>query len=193
MKIKRFNNLWFMGLLLSAVILGAIYLLKIFMPHFVIEVAHVDSIVNIGHYIDTHEWAWYVASTVLSFINYYLICCACCKKKVLNTKEIVIIITTILLLFVVKELFPMQYTSVNISTLIFLPFIMGGDFKATTIVFVFTNFLQTITGEIRGIMSMVIDYNYATLMILTIDFYIMSVLFYFYFNYDKEKTKDGTS
>jgi hypothetical protein len=193
MKIKRFNNLWFMGLLLSAVILGAIYLLKIFMPQFVIEVAHIESIVRIGHYIDTHKWAWYVVSAIMAFANYYLICCACCKKRFLNTRELIIILATIGLLFIVKEFFPTQYTSLNISSVVLLPCIMKGDFKATSIVFVSTNFLQTITGEIRGIMSMVIDFNYATMMILTIDFYIVSVLFYFYFKYDKELNKNGTS
>ena len=191
MKIKRFNNLWFMGLLLSAIILGSIYLIKIFMPHFVIEVAHIESIVNIGHYIDTHPWAWYAATSIFSFVNYYLICCACCKKKYLVAKEILMIVATILILFVAREFLPNQYTSLNISSMVVLPFLIKGDFKATTIVFVFTNFLQTITGEIRGILSMVSDFNYATLMVLTIDFYIVSVLFYFYFNYEKEKEQDG--
>ena len=174
-----------MGLILSAVILGAIYLLKIFLPQFVIEVAHIDSIVQIGHYIDTHKWAWYLATSIFSFVNYYLICCACCKKKSLDLKEIIIIIATILMLFVVKEFLPNQYTSLNISSMVLLPMLMNGDFKATTFIFVSTNFLQTITLEIRGLSLMITDYNYGTMMILTIDFYIISVLWYFYYNFKK--------
>ena len=103
MKIKRFKNLWLMGLIMSGAILGAIYLLKIFMPQFVINVAHIDSIVNIGHYIDTHKWAWYLASFILSFITYYLVCCASCKVKKLNVKQILIVVVAVLLLFIVKE------------------------------------------------------------------------------------------
>ena len=187
MKIKRFNNLWTMGLILSAVILGAIYLLKIFLPQFVIEVAHIDSIVQIGHYIDTHKWAWYLASTVLSFFIYYFYCCACCQKKSLNTKDLIIVFTTILVLFVVREFLPTQYTSLNISSMILIPFLMKAEFKNTAICFVFINFVQTISGEIRGIMAMVSNYNFATLIILMIDYYILIVLLYFYFNYKYEE------
>ena len=71
MKIKRFDNLWLMGLILCAVILVAVYVLKIFFPHFVIEVAQIESVTVVGHYIDTHKWAWYLASFVLSFFVYY--------------------------------------------------------------------------------------------------------------------------
>ena len=176
-----------MGLILSAVILGVIYILKIFSPNFVIEVAEIDSIIRIGHYIDTHKWAWYLASGIVGFANYYFICCASCKKKTLNKNELLTIIITILVLFVIKEFIPMQYMSANISTMILLPYIMKADFKATTIVFVSTNFLQTITGEIRNIMAMVTDFNFATSLILTIDLYFLLTLLYCYFNYKKEK------
>lgn len=186
MKIKRFKNLWTMGLILSAIILGAIYLLKIFMPQFVIEVAHIESVVRIGHYIDTHKWAWYLASTVLSFFIYYFYCCACCQKKTLNRKELIIVVATILALFVVREFLPAQYTSLNISSMILMPYILNGNFRSTSICFVFCNLIQTISGEIRGIMAMVSNYNFATLIILMIDYYILIVLLYFYFNYESE-------
>lgn len=186
MKIKRFKNLWHMGLILSATILGVIYLLKLFFPSFVIEVAQIDSIVQIGQYIDSHKWAWYLATTIISFASYYLICCACCQKKSLNNKEMLYVLITIMALFVIREFLPNQYTSANISSMILLPFIMKGNFKATTAVFVSTNFVQTMTLEIRNISLMVSDFNFATLTILMIDYYILEVLFYFLFNHNKE-------
>lgn len=121
-----------------------------------------------------------------TFISYYLICCACCCKKFLSYKEIVIILTTIVLLFVIKEFLSNQYTSANISSMILLPFIMKGNFKATTIVFVSTNFLQTMSLEIRNLGLRISDINYATFMILTIDYYIICALLYFLFNHKKE-------
>lgn len=187
MKIKRFDNLWLMGLVLSAIILIGIYFMKFCYPTFVIEVAQIDSITRIGHYIDTHKWAWYLASGIIGFANYYFICCASCKKKTLDKKELLVIIITILVLFIIKEFAPMQYMSANISTMILLPCIMKADFKATTIVFVSTNFLQTITGEIRNIKAMITDFNFATSLILTIDLYILLSLLYCYFNYKKER------
>lgn len=186
MKVKRFENLWLMGLILSAVMLGAIYILKIFLPHFVIEVAHVESIVQLGRYIDTHQWAYYVASSVLSFFTYYLICGACCEKKFLNKKETLMVIATVICMYVIKEFLPELYTTVNYISMILLPFLMMGKFKNTVIVFSCLNLLQAITLEIRGLSLMIIDFNYATLLILLIDVYILQTLLYFAFNYKKE-------
>ena len=187
MKIKRFNNLWIMGLILSASILGIIYLLKIFFPQFVIEVAQIDSITRIGHYIDTHKWAWYVATIIISIFSYYFYCCACCKKRTINKFEFMIIISTIIVLLGIKILLPNLYTMTNLVSLIVIPFIMKADFKATTICFTASNILQILTLEIRNIAILVTDFNFATAMILMIDYYILEVLLYFYFNYEEKK------
>jgi hypothetical protein len=176
-----------MGLVLSAVILGAIYLLKIFLPQFVIEVAHSESIVNIGRYIDTHKWAWYLASFILSFISYYLMCGACCRKRVLNYKETLLIVFIVLFLYIIKEFLPNQFTALNFSFMLIGPLVMHGDFKITTVHFVLMNLLQTITLEIRGLQFMISDFNYATLIVLMIDVYILEALIYFYYNYKTEK------
>ena len=176
-----------MGLIMSGAILGAIYLLKIFMPQFVINVAHIDSIVNIGHYIDTHKWAWYLASTLLSFFIYYFYCCACSRKKNLNYKGILIILATIFILFAVREFLPNLYTSANVSSMIVLPFIMKANFKSTVVCFTSTTILQAFTLEIRNLATMISDFNFATLIMLMIDYYILLVLLYFFYNYESEE------
>lgn len=81
MKIKRFENVWIMGLILSGVILLSLYILKLIFPSFVVETAQNEQICKIGRYIDTHKWAWYLASSILSFTVYYLSCCACCRNR----------------------------------------------------------------------------------------------------------------
>lgn len=189
MKIKRFKNLWFMGLVLSAVILGVIYLLKVFVPQFVIEVAHTESIIAIGRYIDTHKWAWYLVSFALSFFVCYFTFCSCCRKKRLTLKETIITIGCILILYAIKEFLPTQYTSLNISIMVLMPMIFGGDFKATAISFTVMNFMQTLTLDIRGLSLMISDFNFATLLILCIDSYIIVWLLYCYFNFNEEKNK----
>jgi hypothetical protein len=185
MKIKRFKNLWLMGLILSASILGVIYFMKLCFPQFVIEVAQIDSIVKIGHYIDTHKWAWYLASGIMAFASYYLICGASCSKRKLNFKENTIIISTILILFFVREFLPNQYTILNYFSQILLPLIFKGKFKNTVIMFGTINLLQTITLEIRGLSTLISNYNFATFTILMIDVYILEVLLYLAFNYKK--------
>ena len=45
MKIKKFNNLWAMGLILCGVLLVAFYVAKIFFPEFIVGVAEEPAIV----------------------------------------------------------------------------------------------------------------------------------------------------
>ena len=117
MKVKRFNNLWAMGLILFGAILVAFYVLKIFFPEFVIEVAQIEFITTIGHYIDNNKWASYFAGTIISMATYYLLCCACCRKKTLNWKEILIIFATNVILYLIKEFLPKQYTIANLASI----------------------------------------------------------------------------
>lgn len=187
MKIKRFDNLWLMGLILCGAILGGVYILKIFFPNFVIEVAHIESITRIGHYIDNHKWAWYLASIAISFSSCYIGCCACCRKKSLTYKELLVVLCTVIVLYCIKEFLPSQFTALNLSSMLLLPLIFKGDFTATVVYFSATSFLQTITLEIRNLNMMIADSNFATGLILLIDIYILQVLLYLYFNYKTEE------
>ena len=55
MKVKRFNNLWAMGLILFGVLLVAFYVAKIFFPQFIVGVAQTPSIVKFGTYVDSNN------------------------------------------------------------------------------------------------------------------------------------------
>ena len=186
MKVKRFKNLWTMGLILSAVILGAIYLLKIFMPHFVIGVAHIDRIVEIGHYIDTHKWAWYVASITLTFFIFYFLCCASSGRKKLEIKELFIMCAVFLSVYIVREFANEYYMAFNYVSMIVAPCLCKGKMINTTICFSSLMFLQVATLSIRNLATMISDANFATLLILMIDYYILIILLYLAFNYKKE-------
>lgn len=185
MKIKRFENIWIMGLILSGAILLFLSILKLIFPSFVIETAQNEQICKIGRYIDTHKWAWYLASSILSFTLYYLSCCACCRKKRLSTKEMLIICAAILFGYAIKEILPQYYVAINNILMILLPCIMKAELFPTTVVYSSVNLLQVFTLEVRNIKSMIADYNFATLLILMIDVYIFEALLYFAFNYRK--------
>lgn len=187
MKVKKFNNLWTMGIILMGAMLLFVFALKFISPELVIEIAHIESIVKIGRYIDTHKWAWYIASFLLSYFVYYLLCCACCSKPKLNLKENAIIILTIIILYLIKDFLPTYYMTINYISIILLPCIMKGSFAKTVMYFTITNLMQIITLEIRNLSIMIIDFNYATLLILMIDYYISLVLLYFAFNYKKRE------
>lgn len=187
MKIKRFNNLWAMGLILCGVLLIAIYLIKIICPEFVIEISHNENIVKIGKVIDSNKILVYITSFALSFFVLYLTCCACCQKKYLSLKECLVITILLMLGYLIKEFLPKQYTIVSLCIPLILPLILKGKFSLTIIHFVILNLLQTITLEIRNLSTMVLDFNFATLIVLMIDYYITIILLYFAFNSNKKE------
>ena len=187
MKIKRFDNIWIMGLILCGAILVFLYVLKIFFPSFVVETAQSEKICKIGNYIDTHQWAWYLASFVLSFIVMSLLCCSACRKKSLNWKELLIICADIVIMYLIKAFAAKYYTALNYVSMILLPCIMGATLIPTTITFVSLILVQTFTLEIRNIGVMITDYNFATLLILVIDVYMFQILLYLAMNYKREE------
>lgn len=186
MKIKRFNNLWLMGLILSASILGVIYLFKLCFPEFVIEIAQIDSITRIGHYIDTHKWAWYLASSILSFIIYYFLCCASSGRKNLTINETIVVTLIYCFGYVIREFSNEYYTTYNFISMIICPCICKGKMFNTTICVSALMILQSITLSIRNLVTMISDLNFATLIILMIDYYILAFLLYQFFNFKKE-------
>lgn len=187
MKIKKFDNIWIMGLILCGAILVFLYVLKIFFPSFVVETAQSEKICKIGNYIDTHQWAWYLASFVLSFIVMSLLCCSACRKKSLKWKELLIICADIVIMYLIKAFAAKYYTALNYVSMILLPCIMGATLIPTTITFVSLILVQTFTLEIRNIGIMITDYNFATLLILVIDVYMFQILLYLAMNYKWEE------
>ena len=176
-----------MGLILCGAILVFLHVLKIFFPSFVVETAQSEKICKIGNYIDTHRWAWYLASFVLSFIVMSLLCCSACRKKSLNWKELLIICADIVIMYLIKAFAAKYYTALNYVSMILLPCIMGATLMPTTITFVSLILVQTFTLEIRNIGVMITDYNFATLLILVIDVYMFQILLYLAMNYKREE------
>jgi hypothetical protein len=124
MKIKKFNNLWTMGLIIFIGILLVVYLAKLINPAFVVGVAETESIVKLGQYIDSHKWAYYLAGTIISFAVSYLFCCACCRKKYLNWKESIIVLISVILLFVSEKYLTFIHYEINMLSSFILPSII---------------------------------------------------------------------
>ena len=108
MKIKRFKNLWAMGLLLFGALLIAFYLLKIFFPKFIVGVAEIPSIVTFGNYVDSHWWAIALFNGITSFISLYLYGCACCRIEKANFIENVSILILIIFSQIITKYLPSQ-------------------------------------------------------------------------------------
>lgn len=194
MKIKKFRNLWTMGLILFGAILIALYVAKIFFPEFIVGIAEIESVVKFGNYIDTHQWAYYLFNFATSIFTGYFYCCACCRKKGLSFVQFSILVITTIILFIIQKYLPTYYFGLNMVIMVILPTIVCRLDKSLDIKYLYstaTSFTiyylaQMLSLEIRNISIMISYPNSATYTILLIDAYIWGVLLYNFYNF-KEK------
>lgn len=195
MKVKRFNNLWAMGLILFGVILVAFYIAKIFFPQLIVGVAEIPSIVKFGNYVDSHLWAYIIFSFAISYIGGYFYYCACYRKYKLDLIENLFLIGFTIFSYVIQFLLPDIYTPYNYVVFVFQPFIVlfikkNKDSKYLTSIctcFSVDIMAQAMSMTIRDIVMMSTQINIATITILLIDTWIWRILLYLFFNYKNKK------
>lgn len=195
MKVKRFKNLWTMGLILCGAILVLFYIAKIFFPQFIVGVAEIPSIVALGEYVDTHKWAYIIFNMGVNYIGSYILFCACCRKKYLNWKDNLILLSFVVSARLVSEFLPNHYSSYNYVALVGFPFLMclvdknltKGTFISTVACFCVDILSQVMSVEIRNLFLLSTHINVATMTILLIDTWIWRILLYLFFNHKTNK------
>lgn len=195
MKIKKFKNLWTMGLILFGAILIALYVAKIFFPEFIVGIAEIESVVKFGEYVDAHQWSYYLFNGLVSFVGGYIYCCACCRKKRLTLAQTCIVVLEVIGLFIVQKYLFNLYEAINLMCMVLMPTIMCAidkrlDIKylySTTTCFMIHCIAQLLSLRIRDISTLISYPNVATLTILLIDAFIWLVLLYNYFNYKERR------
>lgn len=199
MKVKRFNNLWAMGLILFGAILVAFYVAKIFFPEFIVGVAEIPSIVDFGNYVDSNLWAYYLFNFVTSMITMFFFCCACCRIKSLKLIEWVILGCLTILSYSISVYLPALSFAYNNVLYILVPLIIAilrkdnrsNIFYSTAICFVITSIAQAMSLTIRDISTLIAYPNTAVYFVLLIDLYIWNILLYLFYNYEKGEKENG--
>lgn len=198
MKVKRFNNLWAMGLVLCGIILVALYLIKILFPSFIIGLAEIPSIVSFGEFVDTNLWAYYLVNGLVSIFVAYMLCCIACLKTKLNLYQTLLCFVCTIILFIIQTFAIEIYVEFNYAIMVIVPIVCVKMDKNTNIKCLYALgstlstfwISQALTIKIRDI-SVLINYpNTATFLVLMLDTFIWLILFYLYYNYKGEK-KNG--
>lgn len=198
MKIKKFKNQWSMGLIIFGIMLISFYLLKIINPEFVIELSEVDRVVELGEYVDSHKWAYYLFFFIISFAGGYFYLCACCRKKSLKFRDCCLLAIEVAFLFIVERFLIEHYVLINMVCLFLMPTIVCYWDKRTDIKYFYSttacltihNIAQVISLQIRNISTLINFPNSATFTVLTIDAFIWLVLLYNFYNF-KEDYNNG--
>lgn len=184
-----------MGLIIFGAILIALYLLKFICPEFVVKIAQIEPIVKFGNYVNSHLWAYYLFTTIVSFAIGYFYCCACCRKRKLRLVDCCIVLLQVLLMAIVQKFLPDYYLSLSIITMLLCPVIICmidrrseiKYFYSTISTFSIHSIAQILSLSIRDISLRITFPNVATLNILLIDLFIWMILLYNFYNYKENK------
>ncbi len=199
MKVKRFKNLWAMGLILFGAILVAFYVAKIFFPGFIIGIAETPKIVEIGTIIQSNKWLLHLFNFTTGCIYGYILFCACCRTYKLNLKCFAILLLGNAILELVMEFYPEHYQTLNYINLIISPFLMclinknltKETFISTAVCFSLDLLFQILSLIIRNLPILTTKGNVVSFLILLIDGLIWRIIFYLFFNYKNNKKGDN--
>ena len=195
MRIKKFYNLWTMGLIASGAILVFLYFLKLVFPEYYIGVAQNPNIVKFGELVDGNIWTIYLFNFVTSFVALYFYTCACCRIKKLKATEMAVEAGIIIGSYLVEMFLPEQSLAYNFIGYLIIPLLVAcmrklqdpKIFYSTCICFIATTFAQSLSLSIRDISTAISYPNTATYFVLLIDGYIWNILLYNYFNFRREQ------
>lgn len=174
-------------LALVVVFLGAIYILKIFLPEQFVFIIENEQLMIMGNFVNEHVWLDNIVAVLTSFITYWLYLGAVLKKWVLNWKELIAVAVTITITHLLYEFDQNLYSAVSIIALLIVPLILSADYKAVAIVFSVHYLSQTLSLSIRNLPMLLTNINFASVFLLTFECYLWLLLFYLYYNYKEEK------
>lgn len=197
MKIKRFDNLWSMGLILCGIFLVLFYVAKIFFPEFIIGIAETPRIVELGVAIQSNKWYLHIFNFIIGFFYGYVFCCACCRTNKLNWKGNLILVGELLLLRLINEFYPLQYSTLNLVGMVIVPFLVGlvnntlskETFISTMACFGIEFAFEFLSLVVRDLTTITTQLNIVSVLVLLIDGLIWRILLYLFFNY-KNKNKE---
>ena len=167
-------------LALVVIFLVGLYILKIFIPDKFVMVIENEKLVEIGNYIDSHKWAYYLFGIISSFITYWLYFCATMKKWYLNWWQILIVFAIIGGSIGLSFYNTTLMSAFTIIAMLVVPLLFKGDAKYTLVVFSTHYLAQTLTLQIRNLPLYMTAINSITLHLVGIESLFWLLLFYIY-------------
>ena len=180
-----------MVVLVVAFLLG-MYILKFFFPEQFLFAIENDTIIEIGNYIDSHAWAYYIVGIATSFVTYWLYLCAVCGKRKLSIKETAVVLAVIGISIGMSFIDEAAVSVVSYISLIALPVLFGGrNIKALAIVFCVHTLAQYLSLQIRDLPLFMEQTNTFIFLLMTAECYLWLILFYIIYNYKSEVKANG--
>lgn len=183
---------------LVVIFLIALYVLKIFFPEqFVLSVEN-ETIIAIGNYIDSNEWASIIYGIIIGCIFDYFYFGAVCKQKLLNWKLIVIILIYNIGFALYYNLAGIdiitKYSNIIVAIsscyMILLPMFFTKTIRELSITYSINYVSQSLSLSIRNIAVLTTNTNSIVNLIMSLECYFWIILLFLYFNFKGEQKWD---
>lgn len=174
--------------LLIFVFIVAVYVFKIFYPELICGVLNSEALAIAGSFVQSNIWFIYLFEVLTSFIVYGLFTCASCKQWYLKWWQFLIVLAFscagIGFGFVDYEL----SIAYKYSSIILVPVLCGAkDLRIVGAEYALYLFAGSLTSNILDLSAYLENYNIVINELLSIECYLLLLLFYFLFNNCKQK------
>lgn len=184
-------------LCLSISFILAIYILKIFFPDSFMFYIQNERIIATGQYIDTHRWLYFIVMMVIGISSDYLYFCAVCKKwKISYILWIIMAIYNgaLISLYAFAPQIIANYSDIILACstcyMILTPIFFTKDIKPLAITYCVYYVAQSLSLGIRDLTALLINGNTLTLLLLSLDSYVWSLICCLIFTYKERKNKE---
>lgn len=182
-------------IIVSWVTLGLCFIVKIFGGNFFEIMCQSENYKALCEYADTHLWLDIIISVLSSMLCESLYLLAILQKYKFSIKELILTTICVISSSLIKIFFENFSFIADILLLFVLPILfLGKQYKKyyqILVAFVLTLLFQVLSLLIRNLGFINVSDEYFVGLIYSIDVYIMSLLYYLYRNYKKERNDMG--
>lgn len=180
---------------LVVIFLCALYVAKIFFPEqFAMSIQN-QTLVNIGTYIDTHAWSYFITQFAIGCLFDYMYFGAVCKKYKLHWSLFIIIVlynigfSTFYTFGSAELIMNMANIVVAISScyMILVPMFYTKELKPLSIAYCVNAVAQLLSLNIRGISLLMTNANSLIMILMSFECYLWMFLLLMLFNYKNKK------
>ena len=163
-------------------------ILKLFFGQEFVAVMNNSKIVEIGNFIDNHNWATILSDTLVSSLIMHFYLCACKRVWNLNIKNYIYLIIYVFALVLIYRENSALGMIVDTTMMIAIPIHLKCSIGHYLSVFLLHEAGQLFTLFVRSEPIYLASTDYATQFILLFDVYVWLVLYYLYSNMYKEES-----
>ena len=174
-------------LVLCVVYMLGFYLLKYIFPEKFILYITDANILTLGKFIESNIIVTYITYFISGFLTFYLFTCASTGTFKIKLRELITIIICTIINILVTTFLPEFMAHISTCLMFICAYICNGKYKYSIISFTIHGIMSQLLFSIRGFETILINYNMATGLVLSLECFMWLVILSLIFNISKKE------